>query len=191
MEKAIQQQVQLDINALRQSRRITPLGRDVAEALLWKTRKREDGWFQIGFRQIAGMAKGCSRDTAIEAVKRLVALGRLVKQSTFVWISEWRIWRQGKNVYRWIVCESPESENPTANPSKKEDSSVPSTPCVPALKEEAREQDEVAQAESFATRASILERTVARVTKRIEEERSRLSDSRLATRLWLEQRRNE
>jgi hypothetical protein len=118
MTRAEQGTLQQYLRDLRESREITPLCRDVGEAMIWHCRKRDDGCFQVGFRQLAGMAKGCCRDTAIEAVKRLREIGFVTREKTRVWCAALHKWVTGKNVYKLMLPVVSESEIPTGIPSK-------------------------------------------------------------------------
>ena len=122
MDRARQNALQDWINEARRTRLITPLCRDIAEAMIWKTRKRPDGAFMAGYKALAGMARGCCRDTAIEAVTVLQRIGFLAKERTRVWCAALCKWVQGKNVYRLISPTFSESEKPTPDSSENPDS---------------------------------------------------------------------
>jgi hypothetical protein len=118
MTRAEQGVLQQYLRDLRERREITPLCRDVGEAMIWHCRKRADGCFQVGFPQLAGLAKGCCRDTAIEAVRRLREIGFVVREKTRVWCAALHKWVTGKNVYRLTLPVVSESEIPAGSPSK-------------------------------------------------------------------------
>lgn len=116
MDRVEQHRFQAMLNEFRRLRLITPLTRDIAEAMNWNCRKREDGWFMAGMKQLAGMARGCCRDTVNEAIKALEKLGCLLKERTRVWCARLGSWVQGKNIYRLVLLS--ESEIPTPDSSK-------------------------------------------------------------------------
>jgi hypothetical protein len=120
MDRAQQDALQDWINEARRTRLITPLCRDIAEAMIWKCRKREDGRFMAGYKALAGMARGCCRDTAIAAVTVLQRIGFLAKEHTRAWCGRFKV--QGKNIYRLVLPPRPESENPTPDSSQNLDS---------------------------------------------------------------------
>lgn len=142
MQRAEQDQLQTFVNEMRKTRAITPLCRDLAEAMIWKCRKQPDGSFMAGYKALAAMTKGCCRDTAIQAVAVLRRIGFLVKEKTRVWCAALQKWVQGKNVYRLISPGFSESEFPTPSTSKSLDSLLTFLPLE--TKEEAREGEHAA-----------------------------------------------
>lgn len=142
MSHAEQQLLQSHVKEYRRQRALTAIGMDIAEALIWKCRKRPDGTFMVSYRQLAGMAR-CCRDTAMVAINRLVELGILLKNNTTrSWSPLLRRWVQAKNIYRLVSPSLSESEKPAPNTKEKSLSLPPFIP-VPA-KEVARKQDVVA-----------------------------------------------
>lgn len=100
MTRAEQGLLQQFINELRADRRITPLDRDVAEAMIWKCRKREDGLFQVAQARLAGMARGCSVRNLQRTLHRLAKVGFLAWEQTRVWVASLFKWVRGTSVYR-------------------------------------------------------------------------------------------
>ena len=141
MDRARQNALQDWINEARRTRLITPLCRDIAEAMIWKCRKRPDDAFMAGYKALAGMAMGCCRDTVIQAVATLERIGFLAKERTRVWCAALCKWVQGKNVYRLVSQVFSESEKPTPDSSENPDSFL-------LNKEVADEQEEAEAAEA-------------------------------------------
>jgi hypothetical protein len=95
------------LQKLCRKRLIRPHHLAVGLTLLWSCRAPGRDAAQVSYTRLAELA-GVGRNSAVEAVRRLRALGVLAREKTWLRVS-WGLGiaiRQGRNIYRWIASAS-------------------------------------------------------------------------------------